>query len=362
MIHVLVVIIVLSTLAGLVGRPRVRLRQGWGHPGVWLLGVTALIYLNQVLFTVYVLRVHNGDATFVSRYLPEGWFELADLGWLAAHFPAPELLSFSVLRVQAFLELSFVVFAYLTVCRWFAAELYRRAAETVWLVAVSYTATFSLIELSLSNPYTTQDIVLRVLSMVVVGLVVPKLNGPTGSAVTGAKDLVLFLVSIGAMGTLVLAVYDTALLYNLGHIDALLPFVIPAAVLLVAVRLADKPKGAPPGPGIAMLIRTLAWFLTYFAVSALAIRYGLIFGAPWVAMVAGVVVVGAAVFQALRKVRVTTPWLVEMAGATAAGMVAAYFAYEVSAGYPELRLLLAVAAFCTVTVATCTIVDRAYSR
>jgi hypothetical protein len=33
--------------------------------------IVALIYLNQVLFTVYVIRVHHGDPSFIGRYLPE---------------------------------------------------------------------------------------------------------------------------------------------------------------------------------------------------------------------------------------------------------------------------------------------------
>ncbi|MEV0494006.1 hypothetical protein [Streptomyces atratus] len=39
--------------------------------------VTGLVYVNQVLFTVYVLHVHDGDPSFISRYLPAGWFDLA---------------------------------------------------------------------------------------------------------------------------------------------------------------------------------------------------------------------------------------------------------------------------------------------
>lgn len=28
-------------------------------------------------FTVYVLRVHAGDPSFIGRYLPAGWFDMA---------------------------------------------------------------------------------------------------------------------------------------------------------------------------------------------------------------------------------------------------------------------------------------------
>jgi hypothetical protein len=70
---------------------------------------------------VYVLRVHGGDTSFIARYLPTGWFDLAThnpvLRSLGRLFPAPELLAPSVLRVQAFLELPFVLTAFATVAR-----------------------------------------------------------------------------------------------------------------------------------------------------------------------------------------------------------------------------------------------------
>ncbi|MFD1047253.1 hypothetical protein ACFQ1S_17705 [Kibdelosporangium lantanae] len=233
-------IIALSTVVGLLGRPRVRIRSGWGHPGAWLIGVTALFFVNQVLFTIYVVRVHGGDATFISRYLPTGWFALADhdpaIHWLADHFPAPDLLSVSVLRVQAFFELPFVVLALLTVCRWYGPELYARVAGMIWPVAVSYTVTFCLIEFSLRNPYTWDDVVIRAVSAVVVGLLVPRLSGPVGVRGNGVRDLVLFLASVSAMGLLVLAVYDTALLYNLGHVHTVLPLASLAGVVLVGAH------------------------------------------------------------------------------------------------------------------------------
>jgi hypothetical protein len=36
--------------------------------------VVGVLYLDQLLFTVYVVRVHHGDTSFVGRYLPRGWF------------------------------------------------------------------------------------------------------------------------------------------------------------------------------------------------------------------------------------------------------------------------------------------------
>lgn len=79
-----------------------------GPPGLSLAAVTTAIYINQVLFTAYVIRVRHGDPSFIARYLPPGWFALARgpaVAALAHHFPDPGLLAPTVLRVQAFLEL-----------------------------------------------------------------------------------------------------------------------------------------------------------------------------------------------------------------------------------------------------------------
>jgi hypothetical protein len=86
-------IIVAAVVCGLAMRRMPAHRPGrrswWRHPWAWLVAVTAVIYLNQVLFTVYVLRAHGGSAAFVARYLPGGWFTMADhdpvLRRLAAH-------------------------------------------------------------------------------------------------------------------------------------------------------------------------------------------------------------------------------------------------------------------------------------
>ncbi|MFE4752578.1 hypothetical protein ACFRIB_20265 [Streptomyces mirabilis] len=58
---------------------------------------SGLIYVNQALFTVYVLRVHDGDVSFIAPYMPAGWFDLAThnpvLRSIARGFPTPELLA-----------------------------------------------------------------------------------------------------------------------------------------------------------------------------------------------------------------------------------------------------------------------------
>ena len=333
--------------------------RGRGNPAYWLLAVIALIYLNQVLFTVYVDRVHHGDASFISRYVPPGWFDLADLGALPNWFPDPGLLSVSLFRVSSFLELPFAIFAYLAVCRWLDAGVYRRAVRLVWPASVAYTITFCLIEWDLRNPWTTgQDLLIRAASGIVVPLWVSRFAGDNGRRVRSLPDLLLFLVSAGALGCLVLAVYDSALLYNLGHVPAVLPgAAIAAAVLVLARVLARRVSVRSSGPGLAALIRLVDWFFVVFFVPALAIRYGLIFGLPALAAVAGVVVGAVAIGLGLGR-SPGRALLGELAVALLGGVVLAGLGYFLASGYPEARLLAAAAAFLVGMIAVCALVDR----
>lgn len=61
--------------------------------GAVLAIVVCLVYVNQLLFNVYVIRVHGGSASFSGRYLPAGWFDMATgssvIQAIAHHFPAP---------------------------------------------------------------------------------------------------------------------------------------------------------------------------------------------------------------------------------------------------------------------------------
>lgn len=85
-----------------------------------------------------------------------------------------------------------------------------------------------------------------------------------------------------------------------------------------------------------MVIRSLGWFFVVFFVPALAIRYGLIFGLPALAAVAGVVLVvvtlvvgiGCAPGRAL---------LGELTVALLGGVALAGLAYSLVSGYPEAR-------------------------
>lgn len=368
---VLGALIVLSTVAALVGwrwsRPHGAPRAGLvRHPGFWLLVVSGAIYLNQVLCTIYLMRVWHGDPTFIARYLPTGWFDLADdnpvIVRLAGVWPRPELLSWSLLRVQAFLELPFVVLAYLTICRWFGSEVFRRAA--VWPVAVSYTATFCLIEWSLANPYTIDDIVLRVVSGLLTPWFVARLSAGHRERASSVADLAVFVVSAAALGVLVLAVYATALLYNLGHLAAAAPMMAGAVGLLVVARLvAGRLPTAQAGPGITAVGASLGWFLVFFFAPALPIRYGISFGTPMLSAVGGLIIIAAAVACGVHETArgSSVPWRVwaaELVLAVMLGAAAACAGFLAVGGYPEARLLAAAGAFFALVLAVCAAVDR----
>ncbi|MEU8342256.1 hypothetical protein SAMN05443665_102397 [Actinomadura meyerae] len=355
-----------------------------------LLGlVVALVYLNQVLFTVYVLRVHGGDASFIARYLPEGWFALADgsaMRALAEHFPAPGLLAPSVLRVQAFLELPLVLLAYATVLRWLDHGWYRRltGSWSVWAASVSYTFVFCVVEWDLHNPYTVDDIAIRVCSAVATPLLLLWLadhedDAPEHSSSSEQSSraeqpsfaqMLLFAVSVWALGHLVLTVYDTALLYNLGHLGGRLPGAVIAVCALVAARLASsRVRGGEPGVALASVTSGLKWALVLFFVPALAVRYGVNFGTPLVAVAAALAICLAAALRVRRETlsgvgagRVAL-WAGQVATALLAAAAAGFAALRlVTDTYYEAGLLRAAGIAFAVAVAVCAATDRWLTR
>ncbi|WP_131756201.1 hypothetical protein [Actinomadura fibrosa] len=373
------VIILLALMAGLLHARRATTTDGsegarsgknirpLASPPVALAVVTATVYLNQVLFTVYVLRCHGGDPSFIARYLPAGWFALAHshtLDALAGYFPFPGLLAPSVLRVQAFLELPFVVFGYLTVCRWFSATAYRAALRLVWPVSLSYTATFCLIEWSLRNPYTMHDILIRVIAAIAVPLWAAQMSGDAPGRVHNLPGLLVFALSAVALGVLVLVVYDTALLYNLGHLNARLPVIAGALAVLACARVAARcVTDARASRGIDSITRSFGHLLVLFFVPALPIRYGLNFGtAPLSALASlalAAVATGLGVRETLTRIpgRLTT-WILQMAATVTAGLGGMTASILLPARYAEARLLWAAAAFFVCAVTTCSLIDR----
>ncbi|MFV2175714.1 hypothetical protein ACFHW2_35005 [Actinomadura sp. LOL_016] len=321
--------------------------------------------------------MHDGDVGFVARYLPEGWFALADgsaMRAVAERVPSPGLLAPSVLRMQAFLELPLVLLAYVTVLRWLDRGLYRRVAGSwvVWAASLSYTFVFCVVEWGLRNPYTTEDIVIRVCAAVVAPPLVQWLarrdadGDGDGARVSSLAQMLAFAVSIWALGHLVLTVYDTALLYNLGHLGGRLPGALVAVVVLVAARAASgRLPGGEPGRASASVGIALRYALVLFLVPALAVRYGPNVGSPLLAGAAGLLVCAAAAGFTLREGLSgagrsrTLLWCGQAFAALLAGGLAGYAAVRaVTDVYYEAGLLRGAAVCFAVAVAVCALTDR----
>ncbi|MCP9954220.1 hypothetical protein [Actinomadura madurae] len=351
--------------------------RGWARPEVFLGLVVLLVYVNQVLFTVYVLRVHGGDASFIARYLPEGWFALEDgpaMRGLADRFPLPELLAPSVLRVQAFLELPLVLLAYCTVLRWLDRRLYRRLAGSwlVWAASISYTFVFCTVEWDLHNPYTADDIVIRVCSAIATPLLLQWLARQEGaeSRTLSFAQMLLFAISVWALGHLVLTVYDTALLYNLGHTSGRLPGAAIALCVLVGARWASSRVSVSEcGAALSSVVFGVRWALLLFFVPALAVRYGVNFGTPLIAAAAGLVIAMVAGVCALRdalageaRTRIAL-WAVQALVAVFAGAATGYAAVRlVTDTYYEAGLLRGAATSFAVVIAVAAVTDRWCAR
>ncbi len=339
--------------------------------------MVGLVYLNQVLFNVYMLRVHGGDASFIAKYLPEGYFALEDgaaMRGLAEHFPMPGLLAPSLLRVQAFFELPFALLAYMTVLRWLDRGLYRRMARSwpVWAASLSYTLVFCMVEWELRNPYTMDDIAVRVCSAVVTPLVLRWLAGQEdgSSEDVSFAQMLLFAASVWGLGQLVLAVYDTALLYNLGHLGGRLPGAAVALAVIAGARWASsRLRPGEAGVALASVVSGLRWGLLLFFVPALAVRYGVNFGTPLVAGAAGLLVCATAAACALRSALAGAGatriafWALQVAAALLAGAAAGYAAVHlVTDAYYEAGLLRGAVSCFAVAIAVCALSDRFFVR
>ncbi|MEU9024573.1 hypothetical protein [Actinomadura sp. NPDC048394] len=350
----------------------------WARPEAFLALVVALVYINQVLFTVYVLRVHDGDASFIAHYVPAGWFALADgssMRAFAAHFPEPGLLAPCLLRVPASLELPFGLLSFVTVLRWLDRGLYRRVAMSwmVWAASLSYTFSFCVVEWVLHTPYTVDDIVIRACTGLVTPLLVQWLarqdtDAPT---ISSFPQMLLFAISVWALGQLVLTVYDTALLYNLGHLAGRLPGALVTAAILVAARwrAARTPQRGEPGLALTSIGTGLRWALALFFIPALAVRYGVNFGTPLIAGIAGLLICAAGAVHALREglagagPRRTMLWAAQIAAALLAGGAAGAAAVLlVTDTYYEAGVLRAAALCFAVAIAVCALTDRWIDR
>ena len=360
-----------------------RVARVLAHPLSQFSLVCLLLWLNQILFSAYILRAHHGSAAFIARYIGHGWFAIDSHGslvrFVAAHAGDGTWLSPTLLRVQAFLELPFTLFAYLAVARLLGSDLYRKLTSlpVLFLTSISWSLTFSLVELSLPNPYTTDDIVLRALST----LLVPVYASRIAKASLPARDdgpkgllgLLSFLAGAGAIAYVVLAVYDAFLLYNLAHLGHYANGI--AAAMLVAGAasavgprvddwLAKARRESASSPAIDVCVSSLRAFTLFFFVPSLAIRYR---GHMDYAALSGMLLVGlslavgagAAVRRTLAKDEGALGSLVTLVLAGGAAGIAggwaawaAYLAAPHASGTPELVLARVALSFLVASIVT----------
>ena len=360
------------------GPARPTLRTRVFHPLAQLLLVCGVLYVNQVLFSAYVLTAHGGSAQFIARYIPGPWFAIerhdAVVTFVAHHVGDGRWLSPSLLRVQAFLELPFTMFAYLAMARLLGRRLYATLCRLPLLlvVGVSFSVTFSIIELGLPNPYTHDDLVLRAVAAVTVPvyiawiarrerLAVDATDGPTG-----VLGLLSFLAGAGAVSYVVLALYDAFLLYNLAHLPKYAGgLVLAGAVAAFASFAAPRVDamlghvlGAPgPSPAIAITVDALRAFTLLFFLPSLSLRYG---GYLPVAVLGGLFLIGLSLAAGLaRGVQRTRPTLLGGAALVLAAGVAlvtagwamtAALASSAAGSLPELVLARMALSFLVVAI------------
>jgi|GEM_PF-2034976 len=261
------------------------------HPLTQLVLVCLLLYVNQVLFGAYVLRARGGDVSFVARYTGQGWFAVADgdpvVRWAARNVGDGHWLSPTVLRVQAFLELPFTLFAYLSVARLLGRRTYAALVSPAFVVgaSVSFSVTFSIVEIWLTNPWTNDDLVLRALSCalspVYIAFIARRDRANAGDdGPTGVLGLLAFVAGAGAIAWCVVAVYDALLLYNLRHLPSyasgLVVAVVIAALASWAAPNVDRAIGGgatEPSPAMDACVGSLRVFTLAFFVPSLALRY-----------------------------------------------------------------------------------------
>jgi len=270
------------------------------HPLVQFGVVCALLYVNQAVFGAWVLSGHGHEVAVARRAISPYWFQIAPqdplVRLVAAHAGDGRWLAPSLLRVQAFLELPFTVFAYLSVAAMLGRSVLRALTRplVVSLAAVSFSVVFSIVEVKLQNPWTSDDLALRALSCVVTPIYVVLLARASGLAREpqganappdgpwGTLGLLSFLVGAGAVAYVVLAVYDFALLYNLAHLGGYargLATAIPLAV--AATWIAPRIDGWLSGVGrlheasvgTSIVVVALRTFTVVFFVPSLSLRY-----------------------------------------------------------------------------------------
>lgn len=360
------------------------------HPLAQFLLVCALVYVNQVLFGAFVIRAHGGSAAFIARYIPGSWFAIGThdpfVVLAAQHVGDGRWLSPTLLRVQAFLELPFTMLAYLAVARLLGHRLYTTLCRlpVLALVSVSFSVTFSLVELSLPNPYTNDDLVLRAAACLLTPVYLAwiaraearRMRTPVAAGPSGVLGLLAFLAGAGAISYVVLALYDAFLLYNLAHLPRYAPGIAASLFIAAAASFAAPRVDAAvaratgtvgPSPAVDVCVSALRTFTVLFFVPSLSLRY---WGTHATALACGLLVVllgsmgGAA--GAVRRAKPSAGGVLRLSVAGGAALVAGGWFAQLAlvtsgAGMPELVLarvalsflVMAIVTFRTVEIALC---------
>lgn len=358
------------------------------HPLAQFLLVCAIVYVNQVLFGAFILRAHGGSTSFIAQYIPGEWFAIGRhdplVALAARHVGDGRWLSPTLLRVQAFLELPFTMFAYLAVARLLGRGVYATLCRPaiLALAALSFSVTFSLVELSLPNPYTNDDLVLRAMACLIVPVYIAWIarrearRAPSRSSArapaagpSGVLGLLAFLAGAGAISYVVLALYDALLLYNLAHLPRYASGIaLSLAIATVAMFAAPRVDAAvgrararamgaqSTAPSIDVCVSALRTFTVLFFVPSLSLRY---WGAHSTAAACGLLVVvlasmGGAV-SALRRSRPAGSGIVRLglAGGVAlalGGCAAQLVLARAGHGMPELLLAQLALSFLAVAI------------
>ncbi len=304
-----------------------------------LLVILGLLLANQICFCLYVFAAHDGDPSFIARYLPPLWFQLPDWAWLrfaAAEIHDPDPLAWSVLRIQAVLEVPFTLAAY-AAASWFVdPRLPRRLCGWSGYFAVGvHTAAWCAIELELRNPYTDDDLVARVVGALVAAAMVAagrRLPAPGEGWSADLPGIFLRLIGVGAVAVLTVIVAWVALCYNLGLLGVFGPPAV-ACVLLV-FWLAARVRLAPSEGGFLTLANDAgAGFCVAFLPASIPIHEQLGYdSAGWMGFVAIFGLVGWSIRRHRNlPVLISTP---------TAGLMALVLAVELPPLNADLRIVL----------------------
>ncbi|MCB9763849.1 MAG: hypothetical protein H6739_29030 [Alphaproteobacteria bacterium] len=253
--------------------------------GLGFLGVCALLVLNQLVFAVFVAAA--GLPPWTAGF-PKGWFLTVRgpavaviAAWIAEHPALLEVASWSLLRVNALLELPFAALAALCAA-WIVgpglpARLLRPAP---WgALCASWTLVFIALEQHLANPWTHQDVLLRVVAAVATLGLGPALRRrcPSPSRpprVVDARAAAEAVLALGLLSAAIVTFAYLTLVYNLAELGWLWPALLPtcAALALLVRALAAAPDrvGDPLWRGLG---EAAGVFVLVFVPVSIPLRY-----------------------------------------------------------------------------------------